>query len=306
MTEFVTTSQPFGSVPQVPNEFATAELSTTILVDPVQIEAFKKSIADQMNAQSPGPTLTDLSERIADVVIQTSAQGASVLTVSVIDPLWVLMVAKDKNGNSFIQTDSQGFLWPPIDVNFPTGTDCVWRLASVEADWDAEMDMERGNLKLTFEDRIASLLRQMSRAVAGGLSQGQANQTLGGFFKQLVDNANSVLHLGKGERIRLVEMISPQDPNYILDVTDVPASAQSSLHKQTRRTDPLKQKVGFSSEQQQQIAFAQLMVAKMMGVEPGAASASAPAGMPISISQVEQQALPIVGLRPDGAPIFGH
>ena len=301
MTDFVNQSQPFGSVPQVPNEFATAQLETAILTDPVQIQAFKQSIADQMNAQSGGPTLVDLSDRIADIKIETAAQGASILTVSVIDPLWVLLVS------GFIQADAEGYLWPPIDVNFPTGTDCVWRLAAVEADWDAEMDMQNGNLTLTFEDRIASLLREMSAASPGGLSQGQANQTLGGFFKQLVDNANSVLHLKKGERIRLVEMISPQDPNYTPPINDVPASATSSLHKQAVRKDPLKQKTGLASEQQTQINFAQLMIAKMFGREPGSALAfQSPVGETFSLTQIEQQALPIIGLRPDGSPIFGH
>lgn len=274
MTNFVTQSEPFGSVPQVPNEFATADLDTKLLIDPQKIVAFKESIADQMNAQSPGPTFKDLSERIAGVTLETTAQGASILTVGVIDPLWVLLIVPDANGNTFIQTDAQGYLWPPIDVNFPTGTDMVWRLAQVDANWDAQMDMQNGNITLTFEDRIASLLREMSPAIPGGLSQGEPNQSLGGFFQQLVDNANSVLHLKKGERIRLVEMISPQDPNYTPPITDLPASAQSGL-----RTDALKNKQGLSAELQKQLNAEILKLTQL--VTQGAAEGA-------RISQIEQ------------------
>lgn len=303
MTQFVTVAQPFGSVPQIPNEFATAELDTTILVDPEKIQAYKTSIADQMNKQSPGPKFADLSDRIADVKLQTSAQGASILTVGVIDPAWALLIS------GFIQVDAQGYLWPPIDVNFPTGTDCVWRLAQVEADWDAEMDTQAGNLTLTFEDRIAALLRQMSASTPGGMSQGQPNQTLGGFFKQLVDNTNSVLHLKKGgEAIRLVELISPQDPNYTPPITDLPQSAQATIGKQPVRKDPLKQDQGLSAEQQKELDAIQQGAAQAIGISPG--GLEGPAGGPLTLAGIEQGVKdlfgstvnPFNGLLPPGVP----
>lgn len=255
MTDFVTSqSQPFGSVPQIPNPLATAELNTAVLYDPVKIKAYKDSIADALNTQSAGPKFRDLSDRIADVVIETSAQGASILTVSLIDPMWVLPLS------GFIGVDEQGYLWPPIDVNFPTGTDCVWRLCQYRATWDKDFDPTQGNIVLTFEDRIASLLRQMSPATPGGLSQGQPNQTLGGFFKQLVDNANSVLKLNKTEQIRLVELISPADPNYTPPINNLPSSAQSTLRK-----NPIKQDKGLTAAQQKQLAQIQEAVAEIFG-----------------------------------------
>jgi len=255
VTEFVTQSAQIGSIPSVPNALATAELDTALLVDPIKIKAYKDSVASQMNDQSAGPRCEDLSDRIGDMTIQTSAQGASILTIPIIDPLWVLPMS------GFIQADALGFLWPPIDINFPTGTDCVWRLCQYRALWDPEMGAE-ANITLTFEDRIASLLREMSPATPGGLTQGSPNQTLGGFFKMLVDNANQVLHLKGGARIRLVEMISPQDPNYTPPIDNLPSSAQSPLRK-----NPIKQKSGLTADQQKQLQALQDAVSQLFGQE---------------------------------------
>src|ERR1700733_14994945 len=78
-------SDAIGTTAQIPNPAATAGLDTAILVDPVKIQAFRESIAGQMNAQSGGPKFDDLSDRIADVVIETKVQGAGTLEVHLID-----------------------------------------------------------------------------------------------------------------------------------------------------------------------------------------------------------------------------
>ena len=79
-----------------------------------------------MNSQSGGTTFDDLSERIQDLIITTTAQGADTLEVHLIDPYLLLFESK------FIQADVSGYLWPPIDVNFPSGTDCIWRLCQAK------------------------------------------------------------------------------------------------------------------------------------------------------------------------------
>src|SRR6185312_13462938 len=70
-----------GSTPAIPNPLATSQLDTAILTNPAQIKAYRETVADQMNAQSAGPKIADLSDRIADLVIDTRVQGAGTLEV---------------------------------------------------------------------------------------------------------------------------------------------------------------------------------------------------------------------------------
>lgn len=225
-----------GSVQQVPDEMASAELNTTFLLDPLKIEAFRDDIAAQLNQQSGGPKIEDLSSRIADVVIDDTAQGAGTLQISLIDPMLTIVNAQDKHGNLFIQADQNGYLWPPIDVNFPGGTQCYWRLCQMS--WTR--DLTQPNVTLTFEDRIVSILRQMSPAT-GGVAQGSVNQTLGAFILMLVQSANRRF----GTSIQVVELISPQDPNYTPAVTTAPSNPESTL-----RPNPTKAGQGLTSAQQ--------------------------------------------------------
>jgi hypothetical protein len=206
-----------GSVASIANPLATAGLDTAILTDPAKIKAFRDTLAQQMNDASPGPTFEDLSDRITDVIIDTQAQGAGTLEVHLIDPLWVI----PRSG--FIQADENGYLTPPIDINFPTGTDCVWRLCQYKPTWRSG---NGANLVLTFEDRIVSILRQLSAANTGVL-QGSPNQTLSDFFKLLIDQANKLLK--PKPPILYVPLVSGQDPNYVLPVTQVPARAEAKL-----------------------------------------------------------------------------
>jgi hypothetical protein len=216
-----------GSVPAIPNALATAELDTAILTDPVTIQAYKSTFADQLNAQSAGPKFTDLSDRITEPTLTTVVQGAGTIELPIIDPYWLLLTS------GFISVDQNGYL-DPIDVNFPTKTDCVWRLCQVKA----SVDFTQPNLILTFEDRIVSLLRLLSPG-NGGIQQGEANQTLGGFIKELVDSANTILK--PVPPIRLVELIDPQDPNYTVPITAT--GAPTSL-----RNNPIKAKNGLQAQ----------------------------------------------------------
>lgn len=209
-----------GSVPSIPNPLATPGLDTAVLTDPTKIQAFRDSIASQMNdasAGAGGPRFEDLSDRIADIIIDTAAQGAGTLEVHLIDPYLVI----PRSG--FIKADESGYLTPPIDVQFPTGTNCVWRLCQYHPQWGGS---NGANLILIFEDRIVTLLRTLSAANTGVL-QGTPNQTLSQFMKMLVDQANKLLK--PNPPILFVPLISGQDPNYELPVTQVPARAESKL-----------------------------------------------------------------------------
>jgi hypothetical protein len=284
MVQFLPQSEQIGSVASIPNDLAGGDLHTAILQDPLKIQAYRETIAKQMNDQSAGPTFTDLSERISGITIETSAQGASILTVTLIDPLWVLPMS------GFIQVDQYGYLWPPIDINFPSGTDCVWRLCQYHAIWDA--DMSTPNLTLTFEDRIASLLREMDSSSNFGVAQGQANQTLGDFIKQLVDSANKSLR--PNPKIRLIEMISPQDPNYTVQINDIPSSAQASLNHQPVRKDPLKLNSGPTAAQQAQLNNIQQTVATLFKTSP----LLSPAPIGLTLQDIEQEAAKLMGSNP--------
>lgn len=244
-------AQPTGTVSQIPNELKSVASQIAILTDPVRIQAVKASIANQMNEQSGGPTFVDLSERIADVQIETVAQGAGTLKITLIDPDWKLISGEDENGNTFIQADDLGFLWPPIDINFPHGTDCVWRLCQV----NASTFVGEPNMILTFEDRVVSWLRETNaNPHMGGVAQGAPDATLGGFIKELVDGANQYVRghpAASGSDwtpIRLVELISPRDPNYNPPV-QAPASA-TKPNAAISRQNPNKNKQGLTAPQQ--------------------------------------------------------
>lgn len=201
-------SDQINSIPTIQNALDSNLLNQIVLADPAVVRAYKESVSSQMNAQSAGPKFTDLSDRIADLKIATSAQGAGTLEVDLIDPYWVTLNYPDKSGNTFVQTDENGFLWPPIDVNFPLGTACFWRLCQVRATRTAQMSA--ANVTFMFEDRIVSQLREMS-AVTGGIQQGTAGESLAGFMQQLVTSTNQILN----SNIRFVALVSPRDPNYV-------------------------------------------------------------------------------------------
>lgn len=273
-----------GSTPQIPNSLATGDLDTAIIQDPVKIEAYKKTVADQMNAQSGSANFTDLSDRVQDLIITTTAQGAATLEVHLVDPLLTLL------WSGFIQADTSGYLWPPIDINFPTGTDCVWRLCQCRF----TNDLTGANLILTFEDRIVSLLRQFGPG-NDGIRQGQPNQTLGGFIKELVDNTNSTLR--PNPPIRLLELIDPQDPNYTAPITSTPSSAITGQ----LRANPNRNKQGLTAVQQAVVTGIDKIVAKVF---PKPASAPGLSKVAVTLQEIEENATNLLQVSPAGNPYY--
>lgn len=268
-------AEPSGSIEAIPNELKSVHASIEMLTNPARIEAMKSDIAGQMNDQSGGPEFIDLAERISDVVIETTAQGASTLTITIIDRnLGLLRHEYPKgSGNTFIQVDATGYLWPPIDVNYPRGTDCVWRLCQVNSTTFGG----QANITLTFEDRIVSWLREVNYK-KGKVAQGLAGQTLMGFIGQLVNGANQYLRgypLARGggwQPIRLVPLVARPDPNVAPPVTTPQgASAKAALSRQ----NPNKTKQGLTKAQQ-----AAMKAAAAAAVEHGRA---------VAISTLEQQ-----------------
>jgi hypothetical protein len=111
----------------------------------------------------------NLSPAIVDIVLDWVAQGASTLTLQLIDPEWQLLT-RWGDRPAFIDVDDSGLLIP-VDVNYPEGTDCWWRLVQASP----SIDMTQANIQLTFEDKIASLLRDVAgpKHAGSGMSRAQ-------------------------------------------------------------------------------------------------------------------------------------
>jgi hypothetical protein len=254
-------AQASGTVAAIADAEQSAALETAVFTDPTVLDGLYATIAQQMNDQSNGPIITDLASRIASVQLETIVQGASTLTVTIIDPELLLIRATDDHGNTFIEADATGYIWPPIDLNFPPGTDCWWRLCQVAP----VLTLSQANVTLTFEDRIVSWLREID-AQLGGVYQGSSDQTLGGFIGSLVSAANNYLrgHPASGGNaftpISLVQLIAPQDPNYV-----APATAVGS--PPPLRQNPNKAQQGLTAQQQQYVADYQQRLAAQYGPE---------------------------------------
>lgn len=128
------------------------------LTDPSAVEFVAQQLNDgtqNQNVANGAPTIRDLTEAVCDITIETIVQGAGTLTVLIADPWWVLLT-RVGDSPAFIDVDDAGLLIP-VDVNFPRGTDCWWRLCAA----NPTTDTSQANLTLTFEDRIASDLRDI-------------------------------------------------------------------------------------------------------------------------------------------------
>lgn len=168
------------------NSLRSAELSVTEMVDPNEIQFFTTSLANQVNdfrmKYAPQKMCRDLSEWITDIIIETTAQGASLLEVHIIDPAWTLLI-RDTNGVSYIDVDDSGFLWPPIEVTFPKDrSDATWRLCQLRP----STSLTEANMILVFEDKIVSELREHF-----GQQTSYPDQTRAEFLQSLVQQANS-------------------------------------------------------------------------------------------------------------------
>jgi hypothetical protein len=158
--------------------------SVDALTDPGAVDVIAKQlndVAQNQNRAGGAPTIRDLSDALADVMLEWSAQGASTLTLQVIDPYWGL-VTRFGSKPAFIDVDDAGLL-VPVDVNFPEGTDAWWRLMACEVGIDTTV----ANLKLVFEDRICVDLRDL-----GGPKYASNNQDRAQFIESCVDPVRDI------------------------------------------------------------------------------------------------------------------
>lgn len=220
------------------NSLTGADLSVTELIDPAKIKFYAASIADQMNkfrmTYSPQKRVIDLSAWINDIIVETSAQGSSLLEVHIIDPTWALLL-RDKNGVSFIDVDDQGYIWPPVEVNFPSDvSDATWRLCQVRP----STSLTDANMVLTFEDKIASELREHA-----GPKQSFPNETRAEFIQSLVKDANRNPAYPGEVDIRFVPLL-PKETFTVADLSmsqRVPKSATVPFardHRKKPNKDP--------------------------------------------------------------------
>lgn len=160
--------------------------SVELLTDIAAIEFVATQLNDgtqNQNVALGAPTVQDLTQAIVDLTVETIVQGAGTLTVLIVDPWWQLLT-RPASGNSpaFIDVDESGLLIP-VDVNFPQGTDSWWRLCAAQP----TTDTTQANLTLTFEDRIATELRDLSGPKTAG-----SNQTRAQFIASCVSQAPDI------------------------------------------------------------------------------------------------------------------
>lgn len=138
------------------------------------------------SASRAAPAVLDLAAAISEVELRTQIAGASTLTLTLIDPDWVIYTS------GFLDVDDAGLL-DTVEVNFPSGSDSWWRLCAV----DITTELSSPNLTLTFEDRIVAYLRDHwgpKIAKAGTTTRAH-------FLKQLVDEVG---HTGEVTKITFV------------------------------------------------------------------------------------------------------
>lgn len=205
---------------------------THIEADGVNRETYKytESFVRQFNASASshhGITVVDLADHITDIVIETVAQGAGTLTVSVIDPAWSLLTGD----TPFLSVDDNGYLYPPIEINFPEDvSDAKWRLCTI----DVSTDTTQANLQLTFEDAIVSELRDHDNQTDPSLAQSNPNETRAEFIRRCVKTATSSNSGTNTYDIGATRFI-PLLPNSVFtpadlygDTTSVPTSAKEA------------------------------------------------------------------------------
>jgi hypothetical protein len=156
-----------------------------LLADPSAVEIIATQLNDttlNQNRREGAARIANLSDAITDIEIEDSAQGASVLVVTIADPYLYLTTRPSVGQPAFIDVDDAGLLIP-VDVNFPETTDCWWRIAAA----DSSLDTSAPNLILTFEDRNVSLLRDLGAPIVSG-----AGQTRAQFIYSLVRQVPSI------------------------------------------------------------------------------------------------------------------
>jgi hypothetical protein len=173
-----------------------------------RVDTFSNNIAVQINNQrlqySPGMTCADLEDYIADIQIETSAQGAGVLTLSLIDPSWALLHRDPKTGTSFIDVDENGYLWPPIELTFPEEvSDSTWRLCGCQP----SSDTTQANIQLIFEDAIVAELREHDQNTDPSCATSLPNETRAEFMERCVKTASKNKLIAGEVGIRFVSLL---------------------------------------------------------------------------------------------------
>lgn len=209
------------------NSLSSKDLDAVELVEPGRIEFYASSLANQINTfrmgYTPQKRVIDLSKWISDITIETTAQGGSLLSVSVIDPAWTMFI-RDANGVSFIDVDDSGYLWPPVEVTFPPDTsDATWRLCQCIP----TSDLTAANVTLTFEDKIVSELREHF-----GAQVSYPNQTRAEFMQSLIKQANADPEYPGEVDIRFVPLL-PKSTFTVADLT-----MQERLPKSATQPNP--------------------------------------------------------------------
>jgi cell wall-associated NlpC family hydrolase len=135
------------------------------------------------------PPVTDLATAISEVELRTQISGASTLTLTIIDPDWVIFTS------GFLDQNEDGLL-DPIEVEFPDESGSFWRLCTV----DITTDTAAPNLTLTFEDRIIAYLRDHW----GAKTAAPGTKTRAQFIKSLVDE------VGRGGDVPKITFVCPE------------------------------------------------------------------------------------------------
>jgi cell wall-associated NlpC family hydrolase len=158
------------------------------LPDPKSIAHLVATHIVRSSTRGVQPSAVDLADAISEVTLQTQMLGASLLTVTLIDPQWDIVTS------GFLDVNDEGLL-DELEVNFPEGSSSWWRLAMLEVHCDASSP----NLVLTFEDRIVSYLRDRWRPkVITPRATTRAQ-----FVKQLVDE------VGRGDGLQRIKFVCP-------------------------------------------------------------------------------------------------
>ena len=220
-------------IPPIYNSLAGPDLNVVELVDPNRIQFYATSTAQQINdfrmSYAPQKRILDLDQWISDVIIETSAQGSSLLEVHVIDPAWTMFV-RDKNGACFIDVDDSGYLWPPVEVTFPKDiSDATWRLCQARP----STDLTQPNVILTFEDKITSELREQYAA-----QNSYPNETRAEFIQSLVQQTNQNPAYPGEVDIRFVPLL-PKETFTVADLSmqqRIPTSATQKYVPPARRS----------------------------------------------------------------------
>lgn len=206
---------------------------------PVASDVLIHNVSEQINAGrmsfQPAFKAIDLQTMIADIIVETSAQGSSLLEIHVIDPYWTLL-RRNESGWCFIDVDpdGSGYLWPPIEVNFPpTVSDATWRLCQVKP----TTDLSAANLVMVFEDKIVAEMREhTATSTSGGeaptdssLASSYPNETRAQFIRRCVKTVSKNPLLPTDVGIRFIGNLLPNSDFTAADLTGdevtLPASA---------------------------------------------------------------------------------